>query len=231
MSRDLPDHPNLDHLKKQAKALLRALRERNSAATLADALHALAREYGFPSWPKMKAHIEALPAPTEAKPAQPEPSRPQLFPRMTAVARRALFFSRYEAAEAGRLRIRPEHVLLGVVRGASGAARTLIAGAGITLDDARAAVIDPNEPREVIGEYTQIPFESETQILFRVAAGEADALGHQPITTAHVLLALLHEPGASASYLTARGVTPDAAREAAVSAAADEASDSGMSIP
>ena len=29
------------------------------AAQLADAQHALARDYGFASWPKLKAHVEA----------------------------------------------------------------------------------------------------------------------------------------------------------------------------
>ena len=61
MSRDLPSRPDLEHLKKQAKALLRSMRERDANATLADALHALARDYGFASWPKLKAHIEAAP--------------------------------------------------------------------------------------------------------------------------------------------------------------------------
>ena len=55
MSRDLPSNPNLEHLKKQAKALLEKLRQRNADATLVDAQHALAREYGFTSWPKLKA--------------------------------------------------------------------------------------------------------------------------------------------------------------------------------
>ena len=59
MSRDLPPNPNLEHLKKQAKALLEQLRQANTAATLVDAQHQLAREYGFPSWPKLKAHIES----------------------------------------------------------------------------------------------------------------------------------------------------------------------------
>ena len=61
MSRHLPEHPNLDHLKKQAKALLGDLEQRNPAAKLADALHAVAREYGFATWPQLKAHVESLP--------------------------------------------------------------------------------------------------------------------------------------------------------------------------
>jgi hypothetical protein len=59
MSRDLPARPNLDHLKKQAKELLQALKEQDPDAQLADAQHALAREYGLGSWPRLKAHIES----------------------------------------------------------------------------------------------------------------------------------------------------------------------------
>ena len=59
MSRDLPARPNLDHLKKQAKELLQALKQQDPDAQLADAQHALAREYGFGSWPRLKAHIES----------------------------------------------------------------------------------------------------------------------------------------------------------------------------
>jgi ankyrin repeat protein len=76
MTRRLPDRPDLDHLKKQAKHLLRGLEARNPQALeryratlsrpapddpgLADAQHALAVEYGFESWPKLKAHVESI---------------------------------------------------------------------------------------------------------------------------------------------------------------------------
>jgi len=59
MSRDLPRHPNLDHFKKQAKELLRKLQHQNPDAILADAQHQLAREYGFASWPKLKAYVDS----------------------------------------------------------------------------------------------------------------------------------------------------------------------------
>jgi hypothetical protein len=60
MSRDLPPRPNLEHLRKQAKALLSELQQHNPALQLADAQHALAREYGFASWPKLTAHVNAV---------------------------------------------------------------------------------------------------------------------------------------------------------------------------
>ena len=68
MSRELPDRPNLEFLKKQAKALLRDLQEKQPEAQLADAQHALAREYGFSSWPALHAHVEQFIARTEKNP-------------------------------------------------------------------------------------------------------------------------------------------------------------------
>lgn len=69
--RELPARPNVEHLKKQARTLLReALASDVSAQArfsewniaskpkLADALHVIAREYGFETWPKLKLHIE-----------------------------------------------------------------------------------------------------------------------------------------------------------------------------
>ncbi|HET7248885.1 MAG TPA: ankyrin repeat domain-containing protein [Gemmatimonadales bacterium] len=73
MTRRLPRNPSLEHLKKQAKVLLdelaagnpvaherfRALLSRAAPAApqLADAQLALARDYGFASWAKLKAHV------------------------------------------------------------------------------------------------------------------------------------------------------------------------------
>jgi ankyrin repeat protein len=54
--RPLPDHPNLRHLKDQA----RELRKAGGAATLAAAQFEIARQYGFASWPKLKAHVDSL---------------------------------------------------------------------------------------------------------------------------------------------------------------------------
>jgi hypothetical protein len=60
--RALPDRPSLEYLKKEAKELLRSLQQRR-VARLADAQHALARQYGFASWTQLKRHVEgAAPA-------------------------------------------------------------------------------------------------------------------------------------------------------------------------
>jgi ankyrin repeat protein len=57
---ELPDRPNLEWLRKQAKTRLEELRQRNPAAKLAEAQFEIARRYGFPSWRALKAHLDAL---------------------------------------------------------------------------------------------------------------------------------------------------------------------------
>src|SRR5215510_8806557 len=70
--RELPARPNLEHLKNQARTLLReslasdpsatarlaAVGVTSSSPKIADALHVIAREYGFDTWPALKLHIE-----------------------------------------------------------------------------------------------------------------------------------------------------------------------------
>jgi len=52
----LPRRPNLRQLKDQAKDLLKS----GQAASLGDAQFQVARLYGFPSWPKLRARVEWL---------------------------------------------------------------------------------------------------------------------------------------------------------------------------
>src|SRR5687767_5662273 len=52
----LPHRPNLRHLKDQARDLVKA----GTAKSITDAQFQIARLYGFPSWPKLKAHVELL---------------------------------------------------------------------------------------------------------------------------------------------------------------------------
>jgi ankyrin repeat protein len=67
---DLPARPSLDHLRREARDLLRAaqsgdtaaadrIRAVSAASTLASAQLAVAREYGFASWARLKTMVEA----------------------------------------------------------------------------------------------------------------------------------------------------------------------------
>ena len=80
MTRILPSTPSLEHLRNQAKALLRAFHDGEipalarinehlsaspaghhpPAVSLVSAQHVIAREHGFDSWPKLKRHVLLL---------------------------------------------------------------------------------------------------------------------------------------------------------------------------
>jgi ankyrin repeat protein len=72
-SRELPARPHIDHLKNEAKALLKGFDEgepnalqrvrdelgNKSALKLTDAQRVIAREYGFATWARLRAHVQA----------------------------------------------------------------------------------------------------------------------------------------------------------------------------
>jgi hypothetical protein len=231
MSRTLPPHANLDHLKKQAKDLLPELQRRNPATKLADAQHAIARDYGFASWPKLKAHVESVahPAdPTGAQLATPssggrgrggtltivsdDPPPNYGFDRYTPKARQALFFSRYAASQAGSAAIEPEHVLLGLVRAGQGLTGRIFERADLSLEYARAELA-PTVAREPLPSSVEIPFGAETRQILGHTVEEADHLLHHDIGIAHVLLGILREERTIAtSILRRKGMRLDSVR-------------------
>jgi ankyrin repeat protein len=76
MSLSLPSHPNLEWLRKTAKQRLVELRAADPRAKLAEAQRAIAREYGLPSWRKLKAQVEAA---TVAPEPAPQPTADQII--------------------------------------------------------------------------------------------------------------------------------------------------------
>src|SRR5262245_60003679 len=97
MSPFLPLRAHLEWLKKSAKERLESLRARDPTAQLADAQLQLAREYGFPSWRAMVAHVDEVrsmliallpPIPrADAPSATTAPDDPDLARLLEAVAR------------------------------------------------------------------------------------------------------------------------------------------------
>ena len=59
-SLELPENPNLEWLRKQAKTRLAELRQVNPSAKLAEAQFELAKRYGFSSWRALKEHLDSL---------------------------------------------------------------------------------------------------------------------------------------------------------------------------
>src|SRR5688572_22889950 len=76
----LPERPSLEQLRKQARDHLDTRRAAAPSVNLAAAQHALARDYGFESWPKLVHHVESMqPATRMLQPAELKSDRKLLW--------------------------------------------------------------------------------------------------------------------------------------------------------
>jgi Domain of unknown function (DUF5655) len=84
---ELPDRPDADQLRHQARELHRAaadgdaralgrLREVSDKVTLSAAQLAIARDYGFPSWPRLKAEVDRRRAQAHSRPRAGHQAQP-----------------------------------------------------------------------------------------------------------------------------------------------------------
>ena len=186
----LPRRPSLTHLRKQAKDLLRRLRQQNPDTTLAEAQHAVAREYGFDSWPKLKTQVERLVALPQ----------PVTFHRYTPKAREAVFFSRFEASQRGSRTLEPEHIVLGLIRASQGLKSKMFDKTSVSPQ--RAAGETPAEQPNASRLLTnRVSTGERAQQVFRAAAEEADLLKHHDIGLVHILLGVLRAPDSVATAL------------------------------
>jgi hypothetical protein len=208
MSRELPERPDLDHLRRQAKTLLRELRRQDPRTQLSAAQRQLAREYGFASWRELKSHVLSL-----TNRESEVPLADYAFTRYTSKARQALFFSRDEAARVGSASIDLEHVLLGSLRAGLGSKARIFDRARVSLDAARAEVMAG--PAGVpIPSSVEIPFSGVTKRVLLDATGQARRLGHESIGIVHLVLAMLDRRESRAGLLLTRwGITPERVRE------------------
>jgi ATP-dependent Clp protease ATP-binding subunit ClpC len=135
-----------------------------------------------------------------------------MFERYTESARRALFFSRYEASELSRRSIETEHLLLGLLRAGKGVTSRLFIDAKISYEPVRGRL--ETGAGEKIPASVEIPFSEETKRILNLAVEEADRLRHSYIGTEHLLLGLLHEgQSVAGGILSTYGMRLEAARE------------------
>ncbi len=138
-----------------------------------------------------------------------------MFERYTEGARRVLFFSRYEAGQLGSLSIRPEHVLLGLIREGKGLVDDVFSRGGLPMEQVVAHIHHTTPREQEAPPSVEIRFGDSVMRALRHAADEADRLNHQSIDTAHLLLGVLSLGGEPVvSYLVEHGVRLDSARRA-----------------
>ena len=136
-----------------------------------------------------------------------------MFERYTEKARRVIFFARYEASQYGSPYIETEHLLLGLLREDRALAKRIL-GEVNPEEGIRAEIERHTTSRERISTSVEVPLTLESKKILKLAAEEADRLGHRHIGTEHILLGLLRVEGSLAGkILQARGVRVATLRE------------------
>jgi len=81
-----------------------------------------------------------------------------MFERYSEQGRRALFFARYEASQLGSASIGPEHLLLGLIRGARAPLTSVFDRAGVRREEIRTSVVRHTPPVDAPSSSRDIPF-------------------------------------------------------------------------
>jgi methylmalonyl-CoA/ethylmalonyl-CoA epimerase len=115
-----------------------------------------------------------------------------MFERYTNEARQAIFYARYEASLFGSDTIRPEHLLLALLRSKDKTLKPLLP-ADVTDDNVRRRVEAGADVREKIAVKVELPLSEETKKVLAFAYEEAVGLSHRHIGPEHLLLGLLRE--------------------------------------
>jgi ATP-dependent Clp protease ATP-binding subunit ClpC len=150
-----------------------------------------------------------------------------MFERYTELARRTLFFARYEVTQLGGTSIEPEHVLLGLLRESGPLVGPILVDADVSYPRVLKQIDELTKGRPKIPTSVDIPLTEETERVFRYAAEEADGLAHRHIGTEHLLLGLLRERGTLAERsLAENGLSVDLVRERIRDKGASSADDS-----
>jgi ATP-dependent Clp protease ATP-binding subunit ClpC len=116
-------------------------------------------------------------------------------------ARRAIEYSRDEAARLRHDYIGTEHLLLGLVRLGEGYAIECLQNIGIDLNELKQAVEDVVQPSGGTLTMGQLPLTPRAKKTLELSAQEARALRAKEIDTEHLLLALLRDEEGVASQV------------------------------
>jgi ATP-dependent Clp protease ATP-binding subunit ClpC len=115
-----------------------------------------------------------------------------MFERYTEKARRAVFFSRFEASQFGSPQIETEHLLLGLLREDKALAARLPSPKA-SVESIRKQIEARTAIREKVSTSVDLPLSLECKRVLAYAEEEAGQLSHEHIGTEHMLLGLLRE--------------------------------------
>lgn len=136
-----------------------------------------------------------------------------MFERYTERSRRAIFYSRWLASQAGSPEIETEHLLLGLLRADMRLARRFL-GSPWAAEEIWQDLECNKLVREATTGNADLPLSLGAKRVLLLAKDEADSLSSKNVRTDHLLLGLLREEGCvAASLLQQRGLSLVATRE------------------
>lgn len=131
-----------------------------------------------------------------------------MFERNNEKARRAIFFSRYEASNYGSRYIETEHLLLGLLR------EYPLPQPGARPEQIREEIERHITRGKSFSTSVEVPLSGDSKRALTFAAEEAERLAHRTIGPDHVLLGLLRvEQSLAARILNARNINAREIRE------------------
>jgi ATP-dependent Clp protease ATP-binding subunit ClpA len=136
-----------------------------------------------------------------------------MFERFTDRARRVVVLAQEEARLLNHNYIGTEHILLGLIHEGEGVAAKALESVGISLEAVRQQV------EAIIGRGQQapsghIPFTPRAKKVLELSLSEAHRLGHNYISTEHMLLGLIREgEGVAAQVLVRLGADLNGVRQ------------------
>ncbi len=204
-----------DHLGEVADHLIGHFvdRARRSGASWTD----IGRSMGVSKQAAQKRFVPKGPG----EPSDLDPARG--FSRFTERARNVVMAAQNEARAAGNDKIRPEHLVLGLLSEPETLAAGSLVAQGVPLENLRQTVTAtlPQAADQVPG---LIPFDSQSRKALELTFREALRMGHNYIGTEHILLALLElEDGTGVlAVLGVNKATAEATITAAVRAAGQQ---------
>src|SRR5882672_6287265 len=137
-----------------------------------------------------------------------------MFERYTEMARRVIFFARYEASQFGASMIEPEHLLLGLSREDKPLFGRFLTDSKQSLESIREQIKQRSSSKDWIPTSVELPLAPDTKQALFYAHEESDRLGDRHIGTEHLLLGLMRlEHSIPGQILFELGLRIDAMRD------------------
>ncbi len=130
------------------------------------------------------------------------------------MARRVIFFARYEASLAGTESIEPEHLLLGIAREDKALLGQFLPNGKGSVEMLRSRLERHVPQHEKVNVAVELPLAPESKRVLHYAHEESDRLSDRHVGTEHLLLGLMREERSAAAHvLDELGLRLDALRE------------------